>query len=344
MPSTCDDPRVDDWALETLDELLDLAADSKEKQPDNLLVEVLHHVTLSRKNTAPPTEKMSTNKYFDLDHFPKWTRHPKLEFQHMTVEMLSWQNNHFRLKIPPLEELKDAGYLYAWVFRTAICNSPKLLEHYMKEISETHQMDLNVNTNKYYQSLTDMQGEAKDLGCDLIVNCTGMGAREICKDKELIPARGTTLKFDRKSCQRRDSVQTNESGMQNLHDAIIRTSEEPWGSATHPAYLIPRGDTIVVGGTVLKGDEELTVRPEERERMMKSAACFGIDVESSPPTGEWVGLRPYRSLIECKFEERTSNLDESIPIFHNYGHGGSGWTIQTGAARACVNAVLGKSG
>mmetsp|Transcript_12329 Transcript_12329/g.16146 ORF Transcript_12329/g.16146 Transcript_12329/m.16146 type:complete len:408 (+) Transcript_12329:122-1345(+) len=340
MPFKCDDPRIDQWALTTLDDLLDLAAsDSKNKNKE--LVEILPAIALYRENSGPSVESMTTNEYFKFAHFPDWTKDPRIEFQHLTVEMLSWQNSAYRLKIPPLSELKNAGYLYAWMFKSPICNAPNMLDYYINEISETHKMDLDVETNEPYESLEHMQESARSLGCDLIVNCTGMGARELVNDTELVPGRGAVLQFDRKTSERRVPViMETESGAPNLHDAVITCSFEPWGSATHPAYLIPRGDKIVVGGTVLEGDEEPNIRPEEREKLFQNAEWLGIDVQNSPPpVGEWVGFRPVRPLIKCEFDDTN---DTSIPIFHNYGHGGSGWTVHVGAAKECVNQVLGK--
>jgi len=330
MPFTCDDPRVDRWALETLEELWNVQ--------DKSLVEILPAISLHRENSGPSVESMGKDSYFDSSHFPVWTQDSRLQFQHLTVEMLDYQNQAFRLRIPPLKEMLDAGYKHAWLFQSPVCNSPKMLQSYLDQLENEHGMDVNVQTNEPYESLEHIQASAQELGCDAVVNCTGMGARDLLKDEELVPGRGAILQFDRETCVRRSIVNVPEDGRLNINDAIITVSSEPWGSETHPAYLIPRGDTIVVGGTVLRGDEETSIRPEERQRLLQNAQVLGIDVQQSQPVGEWVGFRPVRQLVKCEFEE-----DSKIPIFHNYGHGGSGWTVHIGAAKECVNQFLGKA-
>ena len=48
--------------------------------------------------------------------------------------------------------------------------------------------------------------------------------------------------------------------------------------------------------------------------------------------GSWAGLRPYRSEVRVEREEGTN-------IIHNYGHGGSGFTLSFGCAEEVANIV-----
>mmetsp|Transcript_26755 Transcript_26755/g.62774 ORF Transcript_26755/g.62774 Transcript_26755/m.62774 type:complete len:160 (-) Transcript_26755:86-565(-) len=158
------------------------------------------------------------------------------------------------------------------------------------------------------------------------------------------------LMLDRASCQRRPEVLgNNNNNNENTQDAIITVSEPPWGSDSHPAYLIPRGDCIVVGGTVLKGDEETAVRKEERQKLWQNAHHLGIDTglynhESSNDdrVQEWVGFRPLRNTVRCGFDnDNDNNQSSAARVFHSYGHGGSGWTVHVGVAKECVRQFLG---
>eukprot|EP00957_Ditylum_brightwellii_P022212 1676060-Ditylum_brightwellii.AAC.1 len=57
--------------------------------------------------------------------------------------------------------------------------------------------DVNVKTGKYYATVREMINEAINLGCDTVVNCTGLGSRDLCSDPTVVGARGVLLHFDR---------------------------------------------------------------------------------------------------------------------------------------------------
>jgi D-amino-acid oxidase len=127
MPFHCDDPRTDRWAIETLDEIFPFA-----KDPQNACVEIVPAVTLHRDHKGPAQEDFQELDYKDgrggkSPKLPAWSSDPRIQFQHLTVEMLSWQNYVYRLRIPTQQQLKDAGYLYSWFFQAPIIDPPKML-------------------------------------------------------------------------------------------------------------------------------------------------------------------------------------------------------------------------
>ena len=335
-----DDPRINRWAMETLDELMLQAKESPH------LVELVPAISLRRSHGGPQVDDFARNTYkpqpggsTESEALPEWTKDPRISFQHMTVEMLTWQNTIFKMRIPNEQVLKDAGYLHAWFFRPPIVNSPAMLEDMLDQLQQGDH-DIQVDTGHYYQSLEEMRQDAASLGCDTVVNCTGLGSQQLLKDSSLIGARGVLLQFDREKCVRNDSVTTTSNGEPTTQDAILMAEEAPWGSETHPAYLIARGSKIVVGGTYLEGDAEPKIRLEERERIIKSAGLLGIDVEKSPVIGEWVGFRPFRPSIRCEYDATFGRNSDGVKVFHNYGHGGSGWTVNVGTAKECADALL----
>ncbi len=126
MPYHCDDTRTDRWSLETLQELIPMAKDTTDDR-----VEIVPTVLLLRNNSGPGVADFLAASHSNdkgRSIFPEWTSDPVLDFQHMSVEMLSWQNTVYQLRIPPEQELKEAGYLYAWFFHPPIVNSPRMLE------------------------------------------------------------------------------------------------------------------------------------------------------------------------------------------------------------------------
>ena len=340
MPFHCDDPRVDRWSMETLDELLPIA----ERKDD--LVEIVPAVTLLRKHSGPQVDDFAKNTYTSQSGgktisaaLPPWTQDSRIFFQHMTVEMLTWQNIVHKMRIPSEQVLKEAGYLHAWFFRPPIVNSPAMLNSLLEEVRESD-ADVNVETVHTYSSLEEMRADAESLGCDTVINCTGLGSRQLLGDKQLVGARGILLQFDREKCVRNASVLETATGEATTQDAIIAVEEEPWGTETHPAYLIARGDKIVVGGTYLEGDTETTIRDQERARLYRNANLLGIDVEKSAVVGEWVGFRPYRPTVRCEYDTNYNRDCDGVKVFHNYGHGGSGWTVNVGAAKECATLLL----
>jgi D-amino-acid oxidase len=335
MPFHVQDPRVHRWSIETLDELLEYAKNSERNAEEQRLVEIVPSVYLQREHSGPRTEDF--RQHYDaapgghtrVERVPEWTTDLRIHFQHLTVEMLSWQNIVHRLRIPPEHELKQAGYLHAWFFRPPIVNAPIMLEHLLDELV-SNKADVDVDTGKEFDSVQDMCEHAKSLDCDAVVNCTGLGAARICDDKDMVGARGVLLHYDRSSCPRRESVRESD----NSNDCVIMTEDEPWGSETMPCYLIPRGDKLVVGGSYLEGDTEETIRDDERKRLLFNAFRMGIDVEQTTVIGEWTGFRPFRTQVRCELD---NSMD--VPVFHSYGYGGSGWTVNVGAAKECADVL-----
>ena len=155
-------------------------------------------------------------------------------------------------------------------------------------------VDVQLDGGPHYDSLEHMVEDASKLGCDTVVNCAGLGSSDICDDSDLRGGRGALLRYDRRTCHRHDVSGLGE-GEVATNDAVVLVDEEPWGSVTEQCYLIPRGDSLLVGGTHLLGDSEAGLREDERSRLTQNARILGIDTDRSDPAGEWVGFRPCRS-------------------------------------------------
>lgn len=205
--------------------------------------------------------------------------------------------------------------------------------------------NVNVETGVYYNSISDLMTEAAELGCDAVINCTGFGAAKLCNDNHVIAGRGVLLQYDRASCVRLPHPEGEDPLLaappQQLHDACVLVDSAPWGSDEYPCYLIVRGDTIVVGGTYLEGDDEPSMRPQEKERLLENARILGIDTDACKPKGEWVGFRPYRATTRCESDDHQSV--DGIKLVHCYCTGGSGWTVYTGIAKQATSLVLNDS-
>lgn len=324
MPFHCDDPRTHDWAMETLNELYPLSIDD-ETSNKNDLVEQVPCVGLKQNHAGG-----------DL---PAWTSDARLEFQHLTAEMLHWQNaSLFGYKIPSQQTMLASGYRHAWLWKSPIVNSPKMLQHMMQQV-ETSDCTINMNltTGEWYNSLDDMAQVAKSMDCDTIINCTGLGAKQLCGDEKLVGARGILLHFDRATAQRTYIAPSN-APVELTRDAAIFAEEGPWGTETEPCYMIPRGNVLVVGGSYLEGDDRTEMLPQERQRLMDNARLLGIQ-KNVDPISEWTGFRPARPTTMLQYHNDTFQ-DGRIKMIHSYGHGGSGWTVNVGVAKDTVKLIL----
>ena len=144
---------------------------------------------------------------------------------------------------------------------------------------------------------------------DLVVNATGLGARELTGDTELTGVRGL-------------GVRGADPGLAGW------TIDED-----HPdgmVYVVPRGTDVVCGGTALDGDESTDPDPAEAERILARCREVVPDLKDAPVFGHAVGVRPARAAIR---------LERDGDIVHCYGHGGAGVTLSWGCADEVVRLV-----
>ena len=97
----------------------------------------------------------------------------------------------------------------------------------MRSSSKTLNFKCDVNTGNLYSSIDEMVevAKAEDLKCDTIINCTGLDARELCGDEELVSVRGILLHFDRPKDER-------------SRDIAIFAEYGAWGTETESVVVI----------------------------------------------------------------------------------------------------------
>lgn len=139
-----------------------------------------------------------------------------------------------------------------------------------------------------------------------VVNCTGLGSRKLFNDQAVYPVRGQIVR-----------VKLNGSAKAIFDD------EGPHALA----YIIPRTNDIVLGGTAQEYDWELAPRTGDREDILRKAAALDPRFEKVEILNEAVGLRPARSAVRLEAERIGAGI-----VIHNYGHGGGGFTLSWGCA------------
>jgi D-amino-acid oxidase len=147
--------------------------------------------------------------------------------------------------------------------------------------------------------------EDADPKFDLVINCAGIGARELVRDVDLEPHRGQVAIVPK---------------IDNLQCAIV-CDDDPL------MYAIPRKSDCVFGGTNDVSDD---LNPDPKTTNAIVAECSRVlEIEKPRVLRERVGLRPFRKSGVRLEKEKFS---DSRTVIHNYGHGGSGFTLSWGCA------------
>lgn len=164
--------------------------------------------------------------------------------------------------------------------------------------------------------------DMEELKSQVVVNCAGLRARDLVDDRELMGVRGQYLILKR-------DAQTPEQ--------YIGDDEHPSGMA----YFIPRPGDVCVGGTEEYGAEDAVFVADEAE-MIRRASEFVPWLRTAEITveGRVVGLRPWR---KSGVRLEADRLPDGRLVVHNFGHGGSGFSLSYGCANRVVELCLADS-
>jgi D-amino-acid oxidase len=162
-----------------------------------------------------------------------------------------------------------------------------------------------INANVRLEKLEDV-----DQQFELVINCAGIGARELVHDVDLEPHRGQVAIVPR---------------IERLSCAIV-CDDAPL------MYAIPRRNDCVFGGTN-DLSTDLAADRATTERIV--AECSRVlKIEKPNVLAERVGLRPFR---KSGVRLERGRLRDGRTVIHNYGHGGSGFTLSWGCAREVID-------
>ncbi|XP_050299030.1 D-aspartate oxidase [Anthonomus grandis grandis] len=145
---------------------------------------------------------------------------------------------------------------------------------------------------------------------DVVVNCTGLGAKFLCKDRKIVPIRGQVIKV-----------------------------RAPWLKnffyGDYDTYIIPGVDSVTLGGCRQYQSWDLKVNKYDEMQIKEKCERMVPSLARAEVIGSKVGLRPHRETV--RVEKEMKNFDgKRVKIVHNYGHGGYGVTTAPGTAlHAC---------
>ncbi|MFF3171661.1 FAD-dependent oxidoreductase [Streptomyces sp. NPDC057900] len=149
-----------------------------------------------------------------------------------------------------------------------------------------------------------------------VVNCTGLGARELVPDTGMRPVRGQL-------------VMVENPGIEEWY-----TEADPASEAT--TYFFPQPGRLVLGGTA--GTDDWSTVPDPRVAGEIVARCARVrpEIAGARIIGHRVGLRPAR---DAGVRIEAEPLPGGGRLVHNYGHGGAGVTVALGCAEAAARLV-----
>ena len=187
----------------------------------------------------------------------------------------------FSIRVPLIETSKYLGYL-----KTRLMNA-----------------DGSVTGAIRFESLNEI-----DSTFDLVINCSGIGARELVSDTAMEPHRG----------------QVAIVGKLDLPYAVV-CDDPPL------MYAIPRSEDCVLGGTNEVSDNRAPDSSTTANIIKECQRVLGFPTPDV--VAERVGLRPGR---RSGVRVAADTLPDGRKVIHNYGHGGAGFTLSWGCAQTVL--------
>lgn len=151
--------------------------------------------------------------------------------------------------------------------------------------------------------------DLREADAPVVVNCAGLGARELVPDPAVRPVRGQLVIVENPG----------------IRTWLVSTDEET-GTTT---YIFPQPDRLVLGGTTDEDDWSLTPDPRAAQQIVERCTALRPEIAGARVLDHRVGLRPVRASVRLEREV----LPDGRVVVHNYGHGGAGVTVAWGCAR-----------
>ncbi|HEY9684650.1 MAG TPA: FAD-dependent oxidoreductase [Oculatellaceae cyanobacterium] len=182
---------------------------------------------------------------------------------------------------------------------------------------------LNESLNKrgvsfFYEDVGSLNAVFQRFGTersvDYVVNCSGLGARSLANDNDLHAARGQVVR-----------IKKGDDDKAFLDAA----------SHTRFAHCIPRISDTILGGTYEERVEDPIPSSQEIESIITRCQSLMPRLKALPKEDILqvsCGFRPVRSSVRLEKEE----VSPGKFVFHNYGHGGAGYTLSWGCALAVL--------
>lgn len=146
---------------------------------------------------------------------------------------------------------------------------------------------------------------------DVVINCTGLGARELVSDESLTPILG-------------HAIALHAPWMK--HFTFIEDT-----SNSYYTLVCPRAEEVYVGGCMLLGKDVQDITPDVTVKVMERVTAVFPNLKGAQVLGTYTAARPGRKHIRLELEHIGNQA-----VIHNYGHGGNGINCSWGCAEEVV--------
>ena len=197
------------------------------------------------------------------------------------------------------------GYATGWRFTTPLVTMPAYLSYLTDRLRAAGGLIEPAPVSSLDTALA---------AAPVVVNCSGVGARELVPDPRVRPVRGQV-------------VVVSNPGVEQFF------VEHP-GPSSQLLYVLPHETTVVLGGTAEPDQADRTADPAVTRRIVARCTEVVPALASATVLAQRVGLRPVRDQVRLEPEDRPGGR-----IIHNYGHGGGGVTLSWGCAREVMTLV-----
>lgn len=208
----------------------------------------------------------------------------------------------FNFRVLRPEELRRMNFPcnYGSTFTTVMTQTKKFMPWLMRKFRERGGT-VEFRTVGKLEELADAY--------DIVMNCTGLRARQLVNDATVYPIKGQMIKM-----------------------------KAPWIKSffyvldkKRPTYLLPHDDVVWVGGTRDQGDDSTDIDPQTEEDILERACRLLPQLKTGTVLGRWAGVRPQRDCVRVEKELLIAN-GKKLRVVHNYGHGANGITLSWGTS------------
>jgi D-amino-acid oxidase len=203
-------------------------------------------------------------------------------------------------------------------FTSVIVDSPTYLMWLMRKIKAAGGRFVHATVDKL---------ESLQANFDIVVNCSGLRARELVGDDKVHAYRGQVMRVYAPNVK------------------YFATHSGFPGSEWHSCYVLPRptSGVVTLGGTYVRDDENTGIDQADSKRIWEQ--CVRLVPELADPQvikiDEWTGLRPGRDeTVRIELDRIASVQGQRRPLLvHAYGHGGCGHSLHFGTALDVVELI-----
>lgn len=215
-------------------------------------------------------------------------------------------------------QIGDAFFNRCWSFLT-IAIDMSIYFPYLRQCALERGADIR---QKHVETI---EGAKSSLSSgDILINCSGLGARELCHDPALQPMQGQIYLMPLA-----DDVPPGRVAV-GADELCLVPRQESWGVGSIQRYVPPDTTQAVY----MEKDEAFLLA--NVPRLCGLVGIEDIGIQKGRGSGV-AGLRPVR---KDGFRLESKRLPSGGSVIHNYGHGGAGVSLSWGCADAVLELVM----